>query len=275
MEVVGAPGSRVMGDSSPLLPGDRIEPALPPPPTVDPEAVTWSVESAVRETDPTCAQILMLLTPGAPPRGWTARAAAILAGTLGCIVLLAAVGLAMRESAGAAFQEEQPGTWASAGLMLWSGALAAWAWAIAGPGTRRVFWATAALGMAILAIDHLFWIHERLDEAIHHMLGWNERHPVTDHLDDVIVLGYGLIAAAVLWRFRRELLDLPWFVFPLTAAACLFAAMVVLDVTGWGGLALEEGAKLLAAACIVCAMYAAVHDPEGLRRLRHGETHAP
>ena len=56
------------------------------------------------------------------------------------------------------------------------------------------FWRLAAIGFVWLGCDDLFTLHEQIDRGVHAVLGWDPEDPITDHLDDLIVAGYGVLA---------------------------------------------------------------------------------
>lgn len=107
-----------------------------------------------------------------------------------------------------------------------------------------------------LGLDDLFLVHESVDYWIHRLLSMNARHPVTRHLDDLIVAGYGVPALWLAYRYRADLAPLRWMVLILGAAAPLFAAMVVFDVLDWSK-TVEESLKLFAGTVIFIGFYAA------------------
>jgi hypothetical protein len=91
-------------------------------------------------------------------------------------------------------------------------------------------WLLMALGFILLAVDEYTQLHETMDRWIHQGLaieetGW------TDRLDDMILLGYGLAGLAVMWWFRKELLQVArglWLY--LAVGMSLFGLQVVLDL---------------------------------------------
>lgn len=66
-------------------------------------------------------------------------------------------------------------------------------------------WLLMAAGFAFLAVDEVGELHERMDRFI--IRGLDLPHnPLTDRLDDAIMMSYGLIGLGVLWIYRKELL---------------------------------------------------------------------
>jgi hypothetical protein len=120
-----------------------------------------------------------------------------------------------------------------------------------------------------LALDDVLTIHEEVDRWVHHLLGWDPRHWLTNHLDDAIVALYGVIAVVWAVWHRGVLLPLRWTTLLLAFAFALFGVMTGLDLAGTSPAA-EESTKLLAETVIVIALLAAHHDP-GLR----GEARQP
>jgi hypothetical protein len=90
-------------------------------------------------------------------------------------------------------------------------------------------WAVIAFGFAFLAFDEALSIHERADVLLHWLLSWEET-ALTDRIDDVIILAYGLAGLALLYWRRAEALRcrvaLPW----LALGFALLSATVILDV---------------------------------------------
>ncbi|MGR3624966.1 MAG: hypothetical protein ACU0A0_01605 [Limimaricola sp.] len=136
----------------------------------------------------------------------------------------------------------------------------------------RIVWTAIGLGFVWLALDDLAQIHENLDRLVHRLAGIEET-PFTDRLDDVIILAYGVIGAAIMWAYRSELRRFPVMLGWLAAGAVLLVLQVVLDVllnddawvlfSGFStarpdlahdlGEIVEESVKLLAEACFLSA----------------------
>ncbi len=190
---------------------------------------------------------------------------AILAATGACFLAGLAWGLATGDLTGA-FHEGRPGTIASILLLLLTAATVGAIWrqrrrAAPAVPARRV-WLAIALGFGFLALDEGGQIHENLDKLIH-SIGNITETPATDRIDDVIILGYGLIGAAVLLVHRAEILRIPGLARYLGLGLALMAVQVLLDAAsnGDGGavigishdvLALgEEAAKLFAEAVLL------------------------
>lgn len=73
--------------------------------------------------------------------------------------------------------------------------------------SQSTLWRLLYLGFIFLAFDELLRIHERIDELFHKLLGIEE-NALTDHLDDLIIVIYGLIGFFVLLLYWREALKL-------------------------------------------------------------------
>lgn len=97
-----------------------------------------------------------------------------------------------------------------------------------GVSSPALIWLLMAAGFVFMAFDEVLLFHEHLDEWIHQWFGMEET-AITDRIDDVIVLAYGLIGIALLAIYRKEIRvcrrELPWFVGGFIA----MFAMVVLD----------------------------------------------
>lgn len=117
-------------------------------------------------------------------------------------------------------------------------------------------WRVGAWALGFFAIDDYFMLHENVDWAIHWALARDPKDPLTDRIDDVIVLAYPLVGAAAAWPWRRELAALPWMLWSLVATMALFSGMAVID---WldASPAIEESLKIGAGGGIVAAIRAA------------------
>jgi hypothetical protein len=180
------------------------------------------------------------------------------------------------------FREQAAGTyWSGAQILFvaWTAARVAMAARPAPPGSPIAasvgLFAFAAAGFVFLAIDEVARLHEQIEDLLVRHEGPGPKAPLLDRIDDLIVLGYGLVGGAVLLRARRALAPfrpaLPWLV---GAGAC-FLVMVTTDLLTtrddvmyalahgrpwvkpvWHWLpAVEETAKLVAEACFVGAAW--------------------
>jgi len=69
----------------------------------------------------------------------------------------------------------------------------------------RVWWLIGA-GFVFLALDDALQIHEELDHWLHRAFHLPDTG-LTDRIDDAILVSYALIGLAVLWGYRRELIQ--------------------------------------------------------------------
>ena len=148
-------------------------------------------------------------------------------------------------------------------------------------------WALIGAGFLYAASSDLFQIDERLDRFIHAVFAI-QRTGLTDRIDDIIVALYGVLAVAIVLRFRAEVTRAPGVGPLLGAAFGLAFVMLLLDtltnhsdflklfisergprarLREWIWL-VEEVFKLLAAGAFMVACYAswrAAHldSPEG------------
>lgn len=118
----------------------------------------------------------------------------------------------------------------------------------AGAGRRkRRFYAFATAGLALLAVDELFALHE----TIGHNLGFLADLPGVDRPDDVVFGLLGVAALFFVWSFRDVLLSRrrPTQLFAL--GAVFFGLAVFGDVTG---LSIEEASEVVAAGFILAGL---------------------
>jgi len=102
---------------------------------------------------------------------------------------------------------------------------------LTGGGVRRL-WLLMALGFAFLAADDLFKIHEGIDHLINRALGIDPEHSIADHCDDAIIVVYAIVGLTVVYRQRRNVLQLRGFARGIGWGMGYFALMVVLDALG-------------------------------------------
>lgn len=220
-----------------------------------------SGRSAAREPSFVAEVVRVLRSPGPAPGGWARFVSFLLAGVLVAAGVIALAGWLTRGEPGRYFGERRPGTLLSAGLLLASAETCRRIHGLPRAAAFGAFWIVHAGLFAYLGLDELLRIHERLDRSIHQLFGLHHRHPVTDHLDDVIILGYAAFAAALWYRHRRALLRLPWTVLTMTVAFFAFAAMMAVDLS-MEVKAVEDGIKLVAGALILGAFLAARREVE-------------
>lgn len=67
-----------------------------------------------------------------------------------------------------------------------------------------MLWAIISLGFLFLTADELFTIHEFTDKMIHQIFRIKETG-VTDRIDDIIVVFYGIVGIGILYTYREEL----------------------------------------------------------------------
>jgi len=145
---------------------------------------------------------------------------------VGCILLGLATARPLRP-----FDELQPFTFYTGGLLMIIAFVCHQCHKLASAEHKGV-WLVMCVGFAFLAADELMQIHENLDRRIHHLLGADPNHWLTNHLDDLLVLAYG---AAGIWYFARHrqmLAGLHGFIPGVKRAGVCFVAMVLLDLGG-------------------------------------------
>lgn len=178
------------------------------------------------------------------------------------------------------FQEHAIGSHLSALVLLCCStlALSIFRWRRASPagqdGHAPALWLLIAVGFLYLTADELFQFHELADLHLHHRLGLPDT-ALSDRIDDLIVLSYGLIGLCALWRWRAEarhfapargtlatgfalfflmtLCDLLSNRYPASVAA-RFSPTTIGHMTGWAA-ALEDSIKLTAEWAFVVTLY--------------------
>lgn len=86
----------------------------------------------------------------------------------------------------------------------------------------------SAIGFLYLGFDEILSLHENIDKLIHHILFLKET-PWTDHLDDFILLAYGLVALYFIKDFIREFKRHLFMVHLIIGGFLLFFVMFCLD----------------------------------------------
>lgn len=90
-------------------------------------------------------------------------------------------------------------------------------------------WIIMSFGFFFLTLDELAKIHENLDALVHKIFNLTET-AITDRIDDLLLLLYGLIGIAVLFRYRSEFLKYRKSFNFLFIAAMLSVISIFLDV---------------------------------------------
>lgn len=92
-------------------------------------------------------------------------------------------------------------------------------------------WLVISAGFLFLAADDLFLIHENTDKLIHFIFGMKETG-LTDRIDDLIVLIYGILGLLILYSYREEIYryrrSVPYI---LTGFVILFIRIVIDVIT--------------------------------------------
>jgi hypothetical protein len=162
------------------------------------------------------------------------------------------------------FRERKVGTYLSFLNLLATGVVSA---LIAGrlrPAPVARFWWASSIGFVWMACDDLFLLHERIDLAAHALLGLDPGDPVTDHLDDLIVALYGVVAWAFGYRFRTQLMAFRWMVTILTLAYALFTTMVLVDFFHLSN-TIEDALKVVAGTFILVGVLAAWFETKNVK----------
>lgn len=202
-------------------------------------------------------ETLRVLRRPSPPQPGLARAGTLLlALCLATVLVLIGLGYAWHDNPHRFFGERKAGTYLSFLNLLATGATSASIARRLEPTPFARFWWAAAVGFVWLGCDDLFTLHEQIDRAFHALLRLDPDHPVTDHLDDLIVAGYGVAALALAYRHRVDLRHLTWMHRVLGGAFTLFVAMVVVDFLHWSK-TLEDSLKVVAGTLIFVGFLAA------------------
>jgi len=197
--------------------------------------------------------------PGPPPPALLGTAFILLVLCLATVAVLVWLGFAWHNAPHHLFREKQAGTYLSFLNLVASGGVSALVARRLRPAPAARFWWWMAALLVWMGCDDLFTIHEEIDRGIHRFLGLDPDHPVTDHLDDLIVAGYGMVALTLAWVHRAHLVSFRWTALILAVAFPLFAGMVVLDFAhAWG--VVEDAFKVVAGTLILVGFLAALFD---------------
>ncbi|MCV6587210.1 MAG: hypothetical protein OIF47_16910 [Marinibacterium sp.] len=203
-----------------------------------------------------------------------------------CAIILVALWVGLRQgNIGAAFDEGELGTYASVLILLLTGGTSFALYrarrggsALALSDDRRI-WQVCGVGFIFLALDDAFRIHENLDKLIHRVAGLQETG-LSDRIDDVLILIYGLIGFAILARARREIARSRGFLIFMIDGFALMVVQFCIDVATnsndlliWIGIpagqhdiilsvamAAEESVKLLAGATLLAGFVHAYRE---------------
>ena len=141
----------------------------------------------------------------------------------------------------------------------------------------RWIWLLLAAGFLFLAVDEAARLHESFDHSVHRIFGWRET-ALSDSLDDVIVLSYGVLGVMVLYACRTELAAYREALPLVCGGVILFVFMVGMDglsdrhrLARWVGVlreqrpmvsswarSTEESLKIGAEAALLGAVYTCV-----------------
>lgn len=160
----------------------------------------------------------------------------LVAAAIGFLAVLV-LGIAKNDVQGV-FEEDNPGTGLSE-LFLLAIALVSFAIFLRRRGDAP-FWSSPGLiwllissGFIFLWLDEAFEVHESMDHAFHTLLQVQET-ALTDRIDDIIILVYGLIGLFVLFRYRKEILRIDGLSRFLGLGMALLVVQVGIDVLSNG-----------------------------------------
>jgi hypothetical protein len=113
-----------------------------------------------------------------------------------------------------------------------------------GPRRLRLFYGLSAAGLAFLALDENFGVHE----TIGHNLPFLADFPGVERPDDLIIALYLVPALAFVVYFRDAITSSRWAVRLFAAALAAFALAELFDLAG---LPADEAVEMVSALCIV------------------------
>ncbi len=134
---------------------------------------------------------------------------------------------------GTCFREGHSMTWFSFFMLLITAGFSRRIWQALGgrrPDAPQL-WRWLSILFLFLALDEVFKIHETLDHRLCDIFGW-DRNGWADHIDDGLILVYGIVAAGLLLAHWREALrfTIAWPHFALAVVAAI--STVALDFLG-------------------------------------------
>ncbi len=90
-------------------------------------------------------------------------------------------------------------------------------------------WCLMGIGFIFLGFDDAIQIHEKIDGAVHALLGIKSNN-YTDRLDDILIAAYGGIGLLLMVRYRAELLPYWRYLKWLSPGFALMLLMVLTDL---------------------------------------------
>ena len=194
------------------------------------------------------------------PAGWWRSVVLILSANAVLMAALIGIGLSLFNDPHEMFRERRPGTFATVAALVCAGI-------VSFKIRRRIlgrpiarFWLAFGILMCVAGADDMFRLHEQIDRHFHRITGLNQKNPITDHFDDVLVASYVLPAFYFAFRHRKQLMAVPLTIQVLAVAFAVFAVHLVFDVLGMSQAA-EECLKQTAACLIWIALLATLYQP--------------
>ncbi|MEZ5405825.1 MAG: hypothetical protein R3F23_06540 [Verrucomicrobiia bacterium] len=118
------------------------------------------------------------------------------------------------------------------------------------------FWLGFGILIYYTAADDFFKFHERNGRFITKQVLHLPKEHWLSHLNDWLVVSYGVIAIILFLKYRRPLFQLSWMLLSLGIAFLFFVAYLVLDMTHWAAW-LEKTFKVGGGVFILIALLAA------------------
>src|SRR5687767_14368823 len=126
-------------------------------------------------------EFVHLSEPHPLPRGWLRTAVCVLALTAAVIIICLFYGKAMYGTYHHMFGEKRLGTYAAVFVLVAAGVTCLQIRRrLSGTRIAR-FWLAFGILLLLAALDDLVRVHERIDQLIHYLLGWDPNDPITDH----------------------------------------------------------------------------------------------